>query len=243
MISSREKMMKFLHLISKIIFIVCLSILFITTGIAIAFNAPQVYQHSFDKYNIEQVTGIENSELTKAGHQLIDYFNSGDELIDVTVIKDGEPFTLFNEREILHLKDVKTLVILNYALLVFSGIYILGYCAITFALVPSYWHKILHQLILGSLLTLMMIAVIGILALMDFNWLFRQFHLISFANDLWLLDPATDYLIMMFPGGFWLDAVIIVASLAAGLAMLAGISASLTPFLVKKIKNNQADTQ
>jgi uncharacterized membrane protein len=31
---------------------------------------------------------------------------------------------------------------------------------------------------------------------------------VSFSNNLWLLDPQKDYLIMMFPEGFFNDAAI-----------------------------------
>ena len=37
--------------------------------------------------------------------------------------------------------------------------------------------------------------------------------MISFANDLWLLDPRTHYLIQMFPQNFFLDATIMIAAL------------------------------
>jgi uncharacterized membrane protein len=47
-----------------------------------------------------------------------------------------------------------------------------------------------------------------------------QFHLISFANDFWLLDPTKDYLIMLFPQGFWSDAATIIALVATGLALV-----------------------
>jgi uncharacterized membrane protein len=32
----------------------------------------------------------------------------------------------------------------------------------------------------------------------------------SFSNDLWLLDPSKDYLIMMFPQGFFFDAAVFI---------------------------------
>ena len=41
--------------------------------------------------------------------------------------------------------------------------------------------------------------------LVGFDDLFEQFHLLSFSNDFWLLDPRTDHLIQMFPSGFWFD--------------------------------------
>jgi integral membrane protein (TIGR01906 family) len=63
---------------------------------------------------------------------------------------------------------------------------------------------------------------VGLLALVGFETLFTLFHHISFANDLWQLDPRRDYLIMMFPLGFWFDATMRVAATAVGGALLLG---------------------
>lgn len=219
--------MNYFNFLPKLVLVVCLPVVFFTTSIEIAFNSQWVYQRGFDKYDIETVTGIERSELKKASQGLISYFNSSEELVEITVVKNGQPFTLFNEREVLHLKDVKDLVELNGTVLVFSSIYVLGFCAVSLALKPSDWRRILYKFIFGSLLTLLAIAMISIIALMDFNWLFLQFHLLSFSNDLWLLDPATDYLIMMFPQGFWVDSALLVAGLTAGGALLTGTASYL----------------
>ena len=44
-------------------------------------------------------------------------------------------------------------------------------------------------------------------ALIDFDSFWRNFHEIFFTNDLWLLDPRTDILIMMVPLQFFYDLV------------------------------------
>jgi integral membrane protein (TIGR01906 family) len=80
--------------------------------------------------------------------------------------------------------------------------------------------------IYGSGLTFGLMLLLGLLALLDFDRFFLQFHLISFANDLWQLDPAKDFLIMLFPQGFWYDAtifsVVFIVAMAAILSMAAG---------------------
>ena len=47
--------------------------------------------------------------------------------------------------------------------------------------------------------------------------------MISFANDFWLLDPNSDYLIMLFPGGFWYDCVIYIAVAIVVSALVAAL--------------------
>ena len=55
------------------------------------------------------------------------------------------------------------------------------------------------------------VADSGLDELVGFEALFRAFHVVSFSNDLWRLDPRTDYLIAMFPEGFFLDATLWIA--------------------------------
>jgi integral membrane protein (TIGR01906 family) len=64
---------------------------------------------------------------------------------------------------------------------------------------------------LGGGVTLGLAALIGFGGLVAFNRLFLAFHQVSFSNDFWLLDPRKDFLIMMFPEGFFLDATMWIA--------------------------------
>ncbi|MBN1370082.1 MAG: TIGR01906 family membrane protein [Dehalococcoidaceae bacterium] len=210
-------------------------LVFFTLSVTIAFNSQWVYSYGFEKYDIPGATGLEKAELEKASRQLINYFNSEEEFIYIEVTKAGEAFELFNEREVLHLKDVKGLVLLCYNVLLFSGLYVLLFTALLLVRQTRQWTGLPRTVILGSLLTLTIIAGLGITALIDFRWFFWQFHLISFANDLWLLDPANDYLIMMFPQGFWLDATILVAGLSAGWALIAGAGSYALLYLNEKL--------
>ena len=51
------------------------------------------------------------------------------------------------------------------------------------------------------------VILIGIAAVVDFNAVFVQFHHIFFDNDLWIFDPAEDYMIRMLPEGLFYDMV------------------------------------
>ena len=74
----------------------------------------------------------------------------------------------------------------------------------------------------GGVLTLVLMAAVGIMIAVDFNGFFLQFHLLSFANDFWQLNPATDYLLMMFPDGFWFDATMFIAIGTGVMAIILG---------------------
>ncbi|MBA7476754.1 hypothetical protein ES707_12148 [subsurface metagenome] len=123
--------MKVLSITTKWVFILCLPVLLLTASIGWAVNSLWLYKYGFDKYSISQTTGLAQTELDKAATGLISYFNSSEEYISLTVIKDGKPLDLFNQREIAHLKDVKGLIWLDYWVLLGTLIYALGYVGIS----------------------------------------------------------------------------------------------------------------
>jgi integral membrane protein (TIGR01906 family) len=59
------------------------------------------------------------------------------------------------------------------------------------------------------------VVLVGLLSLLDFSGLWTRFHQIAFRNDLWMLDPRTDYLIMLFPEPFWFVATFRMAATVA----------------------------
>jgi integral membrane protein (TIGR01906 family) len=212
--------LKILGITAKWLFILCLPLLLLSASIGVAANSLALYEYGFTKYNVSRTTGLEETELVKAATGLISYFNSDEEYINLSVTKDGEPFALFNEREIAHLKDVKGLFRFDYFVLLGTLIYTLVYAGL------SLWQKerrrVARSTIWGSALTLALMLALGLSMLFNFDRLFLQFHLLSFTNELWMLDPTKDYLIMLFPRGFWFDAILFCGLMAVAAAVLLG---------------------
>lgn len=153
------------------------------------------YMDNYDDHNIQEVTGKSWLELTNITGGLMEYLkgNAGDEIL--------EPY--FNEREILHMRDVQVLFkygfILKYISLILSLILI-----VVFAirgekdLLGRYIYK-------GLFANWIIIGLLLIMIFFNFNKYFTYFHLIFFSNNLWLLDPETDLLIQMLPEEFFID--------------------------------------
>ena len=213
--------MKNIIIIAQWVFILCLPVLLLTGSVSGAANSLWLYKYGFEKYNISQVTGLAPAELDKAARGLRGYFNSGDEFINIVVEKDEKPFTLFNEREVDHLKDVKGLFQVVYKILLGSLVY-----ALIFIGLSLFWwrekKRLGRGLFFGGCLTLALMLVLGVVIAVDFDQFFLQFHMLSFANDFWMLDPARDYLIMLFPQGFWFDAALFCAIATAAGAVISG---------------------
>ncbi|MFC1983715.1 TIGR01906 family membrane protein [Chloroflexota bacterium] len=230
--------MKILGICTKWLFILCLPVLLLTASIGWAVNSQWLYKYGFEKYNVSQTTGLAEVELEKAATGLISYFNSGEEYISLTVMKDGKPFELFNQREVAHLRDVKGLMRLDFYLLLGILIYALSYAGVSLCWRRRrHWRQLGRGVINGSGLTLALMLALGLGALFNFDQLFYQFHLISFTNELWQLDPGRDYLIMLFPGGFWYDAAIFCTLATAGLAIILGGVAGGYLLLTKSGRN------
>ena len=222
--------MKILTKIARWLFIICLPFLFLSAGIAWAVNNLWLYTSGFEKQNVGATTGLAQEELAKTARGFIRYWNSDDTYISLTVIKNGQPFELFNQKEKEHLKDVKTLFWLDYRVLLGTGIYTLGY--LLFHLSRRKTRGLRHlawDMAAGSGLTLILMLVLGLGALLgedQFARFWYQFHIFSFANDLWLLDPTKDYLLMLVPEGFWYDALRYIVFATAGMAVVFGGAAA-----------------
>ena len=228
--------MKVLGIATKWLFILCLPILLLTASLGWAVNSLWLYEYGFQKYDVSQTTALAEAELDKAATGLITYFNSDEEYITITVVKGSEPFELFNEREIIHLRDVKGLIWLGYWVLLGTLVYVLGYAG--FCLVwrkHRYWRHLVWGVVNGGGITLALMLALGLGTMLSFDQLFLQFHLLSFTNELWQLDPSKDYLIMLFPQGFFYDAAMFCALGTAGLAIiLGGIAGSYLAFTRSK---------
>jgi len=218
--------MRILRLTAQWLFILCLPVLLLTASIGVAVNSLWLYEYGFEKYSVGQTTGLAEVELEKAAKGLIRYFNSDEEYISLTVVKDGQPFELFNQREVIHLKDVKELIWLDYWVLLGSLVYALSYAGTSlFWRKRRYWRRLAWGVVGGGGITLALMLALGLGTLLGFDQLFLQFHLISFANLFWQLDPATDYLIMLFPQGFWFDVTLFcLLTTVFGAVVLGGVA-------------------
>ena len=217
-----------LRLAAVVLFVVVVPLFLISTNVRLIVNWPWLYSNGFDKYDIPSRTGIERSELISAGEQIRDYFNNDDELIDIRVFVGGILRSLFNNREILHMKDVKGLVQGVYTLQLLMGLYIAGFLVGGLALDwRAFAGRLSRYLEYGGFLTIGLVVLVGVASLAGFEQVFYAFHVVSFANDLWQLDPSRDYLIAMFPEGFFFDATMWIAGLTIAQAVILTTPAAL----------------
>ncbi|MDA0815664.1 MAG: TIGR01906 family membrane protein [Chloroflexi bacterium] len=215
--------------LASALFIACIPLFLVLTNVRVAASWERVYDYAFAQYNVVEVTGIERPELDRAATELIHYFESSSsgQLLDIRVQRGEEQIALYNQREILHMADVRDLFQLTFRLHEFALIYIVAYVAAVYL-----WsrersiRRLAREAVVGGSVTVGILGVSAISVVFGFDTLFEQFHLLSFSNDFWQLNPATDRLVQMFPMGFWFDvtlAVGVMSIIQGGAVALAGL--------------------
>ena len=179
-------------------------------------NSLGLYGRGFRIYGVSHVTGLSMDYLEQAASRLIHYFNSLVESPQMVVSHaDGIPFELFHDYELIHLADVKVLFAANSVVQACSLLLVVA--IVLAGLSHGRRVDILVGLQRGAIATLVLLAVSAMAFVVDFGQMFVVFHLVAFDNPFWLLDPLTDYLVMLFPFGFWQD-MFLIAGASTGLA-------------------------
>ena len=152
--------------------------------------------------------GISEDGLMNATNALLDYMQ--DKRDDIIVVEkvNGNEREIFDERETLHMVDVKNLYLnamKTRTILLVGSITILTLLAFTHR---NQSYTILSNAYRNGLLFLSsLIFFIAIYAIVDFNGFWMNFHYVFFDNDLFLLDPNISIMINMFPSNFFFAVV------------------------------------
>jgi integral membrane protein (TIGR01906 family) len=199
------------------LFIALVPVFLITANVRLVINLPALYSYGFDRHEDEIIRyiNIERDDYIDGGRQIRDYFNNDAEELNVRVAVGGILRSIYSEREVLHMSDVKGLVRGVYRLGELSALYLFAFAVVGMFFEP--WRRSLRRtawhMAMGGAVTLGLVVLVGLGALAGFERLFLAFHELSFSNDLWQLNPRTDNLIAMFPEGFFFDATILIALL------------------------------
>jgi integral membrane protein (TIGR01906 family) len=217
--------------------ILAIPLALITTTIRAAISEQAVYDYSVKHYHADEVAGIPESELLYANGEIHRYLTgdySGPLHIEVSY-KDGTRGPLFNARETAHMADVRDLVRTTFAVQIAAVAAVLALAVIMLVLWPP--RALAAAGLYGSMLTVGILAMGGVLVATGFDSAWSQFHVIAFANDFWELDPDTDHLIQMYPEAFWERATIAIG----GMIVLEAAAIALVSLLYLYISRPQPE--
>lgn len=202
-----------------------LGLLVLATLIGVQWVAydPAFITRELGRLNSPQAVGLGEADLSRYAEHTSSYLRGALQDPNMRLTVAGEERWFLSEREVLHMQDVQRLFFLAKHLALFLAIvlmllFLLAYC----------WGKLeayLRLLARGALLAILIGVISAALISQDFNQSFTLFHLISFDNDLWLLDPATDLLINLLPETFFANAALQTAQRAGVFLFLLAIVA------------------
>ena len=212
--------------IATVLFVVFIPVLLVTSNIRYLVGDVSFYERGLRDYDAEQVTSVPLYELDRAAGEIVSYFeNDSDELRIVVSERDRE-VPLFNEQEVSHMRDVKSLIRFMFRLNEISLAYVILYIggSVLWARERSI-RQLAFEALGGIGVGLAILVSLGVFALTGFDRFWTTFHRIAFPNGLWQLDPDTDRLIQMFPEPFWQEATYILGAMTlvevSGIVLLA----------------------
>ena len=186
----------------------CLSVVMLLTIVDYNCFDMSFYQKEYIQNDTCTATGLNEDDLLDTTNVLFYYLH--DERYDLNLehVINGNMREVFDTREKTHMIDVKNLY--QNAMSVRNVLLITSIVLLAVGLYLSkgrYIRFIYDGYKTGVSFLLLIIVCIAVIAIMDFNAFWLQFHYLFFTNDLFLLDPNTEILINMVPEQFFTDLV------------------------------------
>jgi integral membrane protein (TIGR01906 family) len=209
--------------VASAVVVVAVPVVLVAASLNALFYDPDFYLRGQLQWAIGRTTEYTADQLRPVNRGIVEFFKWPSLSLPVALQDEGASRDVFNDREVGHMNDVRDIVrsigrLENLALTVGLAA-ILGRFA---ARGPVAWRWAAARLAAGAGVTLAVVLVMGALTMVDFEQLFLTFHVLSFDNDLWQLDPRRDNLIRFFPFEFWYDATVTVAVRTVLSALLVG---------------------
>lgn len=221
-------MNKAISVVFTVILAVALPVTIVLTSVQfVAFN-EDFFMEEFEKYDRMEATGMDRDQLSKVARAFIDYLSLQKDELNMQVVVNGRQRLLFNDKELMHMDDVRSLFEGGFALRLWAVILSI----VSIAVIGLWGYKkgidgIARALAWASGVPLVLGAAVALLLATDFDRWFIYFHLTFFNNDLWQLDPSTDILINIFNEGFFADAafrILLYAAITMAVIFVASIT-------------------
>ena len=162
----------------------------------------------FEQHAQTEPMGLAPGAYAQLAEGLSDYLFGKAETAQRFVEKNGVKSPAFSEEELTHLADVRGLFRLFHSFF-YGGIVFLFISAFLSA-ASSSWkprhalQRFIRNAIRGGFISLLVLLIVVILASVNFHQAFYLMHQVLFTNDLWLLNPQTDLLLMLMPEPFFI---------------------------------------
>lgn len=167
-----------------------------------------VYEKEYEKYDVLSDLDMTMEDTMYVTHEMMAYLRGDRDTLSVITTVEGKEQDFFNEQDRFHMAEVRDLFLGGLNLRIGAAA-VAVVCLIFLLLSKADLRRMLSRSYQISLAVVgAAVLLLGIAVAIDFNAVFVEFHHIFFDNDLWLFDPAEDYMIRMLPEGLFADMVI-----------------------------------
>ena len=205
------------------------------TSFEIAMYADfDVYRQEYEKYDVLSDLDMSMDDVMDVTRQMMAYLRGEGDTLSVITTVDGREQDFFNEQDRFHMGEVRDLFIggLNIRT---GALVIAVLCILLLILTKADLKKTVPAGYQAALaVTAAALLFLGIACAVDFNTVFVKFHHIFFDNDLWIFDPAEDYMIRMLPEGLFFDMVVRIGCIFVGLLAVFLILSFIPRIMMKK---------
>lgn len=180
----------------------------LSLSVAATINFSFLYSFDIGYLNISEYVGMPKEQILMNYRILLDYLNTP------WIANLDMPDFPSSTSGLFHFTEVKKLFMLDYLILITSGIGAFGFMQYL-KREGQYW-RLLRYFQWGSLLPLGVLLAL----LISFDTLFVLFHQVFFNNDSWLFNPATDPIILALPAQFFMHSFLLAFGLVEVLLVL-----------------------
>lgn len=192
-------------------------------AVYLSFFRADFMNRECERYQVPSQLGISRDELYQVTEEMISYVKGDKSSLGVTVTVDGNTGLFFNERDRQHLTDIAGMVKQGE---IAVAIGILCLAGMLFPLTYKRKVRLLCTVYLLSLCFLLgVFLMLGVWILIDLTGCINTFHRIFFRNDKWILNPAKDKLILLFPQALFRDGAVILAIRMAAIHLMLAAAA------------------
>lgn len=175
----------------------------------ISMNDEKWFLDEYTRLGTAKDIGMSNSDVAAALRRLVDYMEGREDSIEIEVTVDGKKVNMYNERETAHMIDVRALYQGVQAAALGALILCAGAVALAAALMRRDAVKAMSRgYLIGLAIFAVLVAAAGVWVMVDFTSFWTAFHHLFFTNDLWLLNPQTDRMILICPEQLFFDIVV-----------------------------------
>ena len=232
-VSAAPDLLDWVRGLVSVAFVLLLPLLIIGTSLRGLVTDRDFMLRGFEDNHVATTTGLDDAQLRRIADAFVAYFEGPRGQLQLQVTAFGQSRPLFNDREVAHMEDVQALIQFFLRMQVIAAAVVAIRLAVA-VIVDRSAAPLGRDLLWSTGLMVALVVLVGVLSLLDFDALWIRFHQIAFRNDLWQLDPSSDYLIMLFPEPFWFAATMRMATSVAVqtiLVAMLGVACLLSPRL------------